>query len=76
MGIEGKTIPSSQMNHAWNNTLLDGTWYLVDVTWDDPVSEYGDTERELYTYFLTDLTGKDNDHPAEAIDQNSDKSMF
>ena len=76
MGIEGKTIPSSQMNHAWNNTLMDGTWYLVDVTWDDPVSEYGDTERELYTYFLTDLTGKDNDHPAEAIDKDSGNSMF
>ncbi|MCR4713834.1 MAG: hypothetical protein K5751_05570 [Treponemataceae bacterium] len=76
MGIEGKTISSSQMNHAWNNTLLDGKWYLVDVTWDDPVSEYGETERELYTYFLTDLTGKDNDHPADAIDKDSNKVFF
>lgn len=24
-------------NHAWNYVKLDGRWYAVDVTWDDPV---------------------------------------
>lgn len=72
MGIEGRTIGSASMNHAWNNTFFRGSWHLVDVTWDDPLSQYGDTERELYTYFLTDLTGKDNDHPAEAINKDKD----
>ena len=24
-------------NHAWNYVLLNGKWYAVDVTWDDPV---------------------------------------
>lgn len=24
--------------HAWNQVLLDGDWYVVDVTWDDPLS--------------------------------------
>ncbi|MCR4936350.1 MAG: DUF4358 domain-containing protein [Oscillospiraceae bacterium] len=28
--------------HAWNQVLLDGDWYVVDVTWDDPL-----TDREL-----------------------------
>ncbi len=72
MGIEGRTIPSAQMNHAWNNTVFNGKWYLVDVTWDDPTGDYEGTEREMYTYFLTTLTGKDNDHPAEAIDSGYD----
>ena len=26
-------------NHAWNMILLDGSWYHVDVTWDDPLPE-------------------------------------
>lgn len=24
-------------NHAWNYVKLDGRWYAIDVTWDDPV---------------------------------------
>lgn len=24
-------------NHAWNDVLIDGVWYAVDVTWDDPI---------------------------------------
>lgn len=78
MGIEGCTVPSSQMNHAWNNTIFNGKWFLVDVTWDDPTGEYDGTDREIYTYFLTDLTGKDNDHPADAIDDgyNTDGPLF
>lgn len=24
-------------NHAWNYVKLDGNWYAVDITWDDPV---------------------------------------
>lgn len=32
--------------HAWNRVLVDGVWYMVDCTWDDPlqkVSTYRDT---------------------------------
>lgn len=38
-----------QENHAWNAVELDGDWYQVDVTWDDPVP---DMEGEVrYAYF-------------------------
>ncbi len=35
-------VVSDAMNHAWNAVQLDGHWYHVDVTWDDPVGQsYG-----------------------------------
>lgn len=38
--------------HAWNLVKIDGQWYHVDVTWDDPTP---DTEgRIVYTYFNVD----------------------
>ena len=30
-------VTSEVINHAWNLIKLDGEWYQVDVTWDDPV---------------------------------------
>lgn len=43
MGIS--TISVSGKSHQWNEILLDGTWYGVDVTWDDQ------SPRILYKYF-------------------------
>ena len=36
--------------HAWNLVQVDGEWYHVDATWDDPTNKGGDYIR--YTYFL------------------------
>jgi len=37
LNIEVLLVSSSSMNHAWNMVKLDGKWYHVDVTWDDPI---------------------------------------
>ena len=29
----------SSENHVWNLVYLDGNWYHLDLTWDDPVTE-------------------------------------
>ena len=29
---------ASREEHAWNMVRLDGEWYCVDVTWDDPIT--------------------------------------
>lgn len=36
VGIECVVVPSEDMNHAWNQVKLDGQWYNVDLTWNDP----------------------------------------
>lgn len=35
-GIECIIVTSEEMNHAWNQVKLDGQWYNVDLTWNDP----------------------------------------
>ncbi len=46
--------------HAWNLVNLDGTWYHLDTTWDDPVPDQGDGVDTTY-YLLTDAQMK-KDH--------------
>ncbi len=41
----------SNDKHIWNLVYLDGEWYHLDLTWDDPVTEIN-TNRD--TYFLID----------------------
>ena len=39
-----------QQLHMWNKVMLDGKWYNVDCTWDDPVGAEPQSVR--YDYFL------------------------
>ncbi len=42
-------------NHAWNEVQIDGEWYMIDVTHDDPTpDEYG---KVMHTHFLKSETG-------------------
>ncbi|REB08542.1 DUF5050 domain-containing protein [Sporosarcina sp. BI001-red] len=51
LGIETiYVIGSKEMNHAWNKVKVDGEWYNLDATWDDPVPDVAGKVR--YTYFL------------------------
>ncbi len=42
VGVETKFCPSDPMIHAWSLVKLNGKWYHVDITWDDPI--YADDE--------------------------------
>lgn len=55
-------------NHAWNQVKMDGKWYNVDVTWDDPVvTTASNTDNLTYRYFLIpDSVMNTNHSPASA----------
>lgn len=40
--------------HAWNMVKLDGSWYHLDMTWDDPVGAAADAPIRYAYYLLTD----------------------
>ncbi|MFA5659407.1 MAG: transglutaminase domain-containing protein [Oscillospiraceae bacterium] len=52
IGVECLTVHSTANDneeHAWNMVRLDGRWYHVDVTWDDPIPDNG--EKPVFSYF-------------------------
>lgn len=50
ISVEGRSH-SSREEHAWNMVRLDGEWYCVDVTWDDPVSALPVSVETAHMYF-------------------------
>lgn len=50
----GTNSKNETENHAWNYVKLNGQWYAVDVTWDDPIISGGGklTNKMRYEYFL------------------------
>lgn len=38
--------------HAWNKVVLDGEWYNVDCTWDDPILKQGHKDFVRHDYML------------------------
>lgn len=51
------TVSITSNGHQWNQILLDGAWYIVDVTWDDQ-----DGWSTIYEYFnISDNTMRYSD---------------
>lgn len=70
MGIECRVIRSHAMNHDWNAVLLDGSWYYVDVTWDDADSDA--PAGRLYFMVSTASISRDHYDWTNAVDAPAD----
>lgn len=71
-GIECEIMQGTATNssgqtesHAWNCVNVEGTWYEIDVTWDDPIVVGGGkvvSNQFRYKYFLKGRNTFEKDH--------------
>lgn len=55
LGMDVVMVTSDEMGHAWNLVKVDGTWYHVDLSYDDPSPDR--LGRVLHENFLLDDEG-------------------
>lgn len=74
LGIDNTYASSEKMNHIWNLVKLDGAWYHIDVTWNDPVDDMPLRARHYY-FLLSDAGFEDAGHHdwKTSVTANSDK---
>ncbi len=52
-GIKSEIVPSSSMDHAWVKVCINGQYFNIDLTWDDPLVNKADRPGKVaHTYFL------------------------
>lgn len=65
LGIPCQMVTGYSMGggHAWNRVKVDGKWYYIDVTFDDPIVNGKNTNTTpRYTYFLKTAKKMRKDH--------------
>lgn len=76
-GIAGDDPDQSNWeNHGWNMVKLNGSWYHVDCTWDDPVTQSGNGGAENHKYFCVDDETLAKDHRWNRPDDIFDNGGF
>lgn len=79
MGIESVLVSGTAINtqgenerHMWNYVKIDGTWYAVDCTWDDPIIVGGGKiTPEIKKHYFLKGTSFYEDHTEEPITAKS-----
>lgn len=61
-GIDCYMVTSSAMNHAWNLVELNGQYYQVDTTWDDPLQDKLGYARHEYMFVSDEAFQSSRNH--------------
>jgi transglutaminase/protease-like cytokinesis protein 3 len=66
-GVETRIISGMALDstpayqpHAWNLVSIDGAWYHVDITWDDPIPDTGGAAIRTYLCRSDDFFERDH----------------
>ena len=70
LGIKNYKIASN--NHIWNLVELDGVWYHLDVTWDDPIASDG-KQYLIHNFFMVTT---DKLLSLDKVEHNYDKKTY
>lgn len=54
LGVESSYVESESLDHVWNIVKINGKWYHMDVTWDDPLSTSVTNVDHMYFIISTD----------------------
>ncbi len=74
LGVQTAYQSSTSMGHGWVECYYNSSWFLLDATWDDPVSDNtnNNTEKnptsENYKYFLIETSGVNGDHSGNSTE--------
>lgn len=61
-GVEVGIVESQEMNHAWNYVKIDGYYYFLDLTWDDPDYSGDDVEYRYFNATTSEMKSGTNPH--------------
>lgn len=70
LGIKNYKISSEE--HIWNYVYVDNSWYHLDLTWDDPVTNTGE-DMLIYDFFLISSNQLEK---KETSQHNYDKTLY
>ncbi len=69
--IPSLMVSSNRINHAWNMVYINGEWWFIDCTWDDPINGDGRIYRDYFLMSSEDIMENDR----YQFDENSEKTL-